>query len=401
MRGLLFFVMLILCSAFAIAQQTYNVTGIVTDDKDAPIPGATVFLGDSRKATISDSEGRFVLAQVQPGSYNLVVKMIGYVVLQHSFILQNKDMYFRAKLHEDNITLATANISGISYADRRAYLAIFIKSFLGSSENALKCDILNTDAIKFNFDEKRNILKARSNDFLIIENKALGYRMKYLLNEFIYDRSVTRSAVVTFYGTLYFEELTGTEKQQKKWKQERIKAYLGSVPHFFRSAFNNTLAQNGFEVYQMLTQQAIDAYSKKQVNIPEKYYEPLGSLDRFFTKTDNSFKTLNLNALKRDSTELYVVYKPKGEPNDYTQKGNTVHAFFRIPPGQTSIIRPLADSMRVDRSGNLSPVTGVLLLGYWTWSQMAGYLPADYMLPEEVEPPKNKKNRSTDREDLR
>ena len=150
----------------------------------------------------------------------------------------------------------------------------------------------------------------------------------------------------------------------------------------------------------MLTQEAIDAYSKKQWSIPEEYSEPLGSLDRFFTKIDNGFKTLNTKVLKKDSTELYVVYKLKGEPNDFTQKGNPVHAFFRLPPGQTSIIRPLADSIRVDRLGSFSPVTGVLLLGYWTWSQMAGFLPADYTLPKEIEPLKNK-NRSNNRENLR
>ncbi len=52
------------------AQQPHNITGVVTDEKDQPIPGATVFLGDSRKATATDANGNFTLNKVQPGKYS-------------------------------------------------------------------------------------------------------------------------------------------------------------------------------------------------------------------------------------------------------------------------------------------------------------------------------------------
>ena len=141
MKQILCLFLLFVCVG-ASAQQTYTITGIVTDGNDLPIPGATIFIGDSRKVTASDKDGRFTLSQVQPGNYTLVVKMLGYAVLQHSFMLQNKDARFRFKLEEDNVMLNTVNITSMSLAERKRLLAIFIECFLGRSKNAARCKIL-------------------------------------------------------------------------------------------------------------------------------------------------------------------------------------------------------------------------------------------------------------------
>jgi hypothetical protein len=394
MRGLLCFVMMMLWGGLAIAQQTYNITGIVTDDKDVPIPGATIFIGDSRKVTASDGEGRFTLSQVQPGNYNLVVKMMGYVVLQHSFMLQNKDVRFRFKLQEDNVLLNTVNITSMSLAERKRLLAIFMECFLGRSKNAARCKILNTDDIRIQFDKKRNILTASSSDFLTIENKALGYTMKYLLNNFTYDRSGFRS-LIRFDGTLFFEDMKGNAVQQKRWVVERVETYLGSVPHFFRSMFSNTLDENGFVVYQMLTRDAIDAYGKKQQKIPSQYFMPVKSFDKFINKVDDNFKTFNSGLLTKDSTELYVVYTPKKEPGDFLTGGLSVQRFFKMPAGQASIIFPTGDSILISRSGDISPVNSILLSGFLAWGQVAAFLPSDYEIPAGMEPPKIKAKAAT------
>lgn len=389
MRRLLFFLMLILQCGLAVAQQAYIITGVVTDDKDLPIPGATVFLGDSRKATVSDKEGRFVLSQVQPGNYNLVVRMIGYVVLQHSFMLQNRDARFRFKLQEDNVMLNTVNISSMSLAERKRLLTIFMECFLGRSKNAAQCKILNTDDIRIQFDKRRNIITASSSDFLVIQNKALGYTMKYLLNNFTYDRS-SFQGIISFDGTLFFEDMKGNARQQKKWEEERVNTYLGSVPHLFRSMFSNALDENGFVIYQMLTRKAIDAYGKKQQRIPAQYYLPVKSFDKFIKNVDDNFKTFNLGLLRKDSTELYVVYMPKNEPGDFLEKGAVVQRFFQMPAGQASIIHPTADSIVVSRSGDISPVNSVLYGGFFAWGQVAAFLPSDYTIPAGMEPPKIK-----------
>lgn len=389
MRRVLCFLMLTLCVGLAAAQQSYTITGVVTDEKDVPIPGATVFIGDSRKVTASDNEGRFTLTQVQPGNYKVVVRMMGYTVLQHSFMLQNRDARFRFKLQEDNVMLNTVNVSSMSLAERKRLLAIFMECFLGRSKNAAQCKVLNTDDIKIQFDKKKNILTASSYDFLVIQNKALGYTMKYLLNNFTYDRS-DRQGIIRFDGTLFFEDMKGNSRQQKRWEEERVNTYLGSVPHLFRSMFSKTLEENGFVIYQMLTRDAINEYGKKQQKIPAQYFQPVKSFDKFIEKVDDNFKTFNLGLLRKDSTELYVVYTPKKEPKDFLEGGLAVQRFFQMPDGQASIVNPTDDNVVISRSGDVSPVHSILLGGFFAWGQVAAFLPTDYTIPAEMEPAKTK-----------
>ncbi|MGE7774222.1 SusC/RagA family TonB-linked outer membrane protein [Chitinophaga sp. NPDC101104] len=56
-------------------------TGSVTDDAGAPIPGASVELRDLRKGTVTDAQGRFRFADVPAGQHSLRVSFIGYETL--------------------------------------------------------------------------------------------------------------------------------------------------------------------------------------------------------------------------------------------------------------------------------------------------------------------------------
>ncbi len=384
MKTLISFLLFLVCFCSARAQQTYNITGVVTDEKDQPIPGATVFIADSRKATVSDAEGKFTLWQVQPGKYNLIVKMIGYAVITHEFLLRNSSARFRFKLAEDNIMLKTVEISAMSWAERKGYLAIFIRNFLGGSNNAAQCRILNTDDIQLRYNKKTNVLTASSNEFLIIENRALGYRMKYLLNNFMLDRSLTGNGFIAFDGTLFFEDMKGSARQQKKWEEERANTYMGSIPHYFRSLFSNTLEENGFLTYILPNPKAMDNMMKKKYG-PEmlaKYTHPVGaSFKKYIGDIDDDFKILKVDLLKKDSVEMLTLYTPKREPQDFIQRGNVIQRVLKMPVGQLSMVQPWGDSLLVSRRGDISPVTSILISGFWAWGQVSSFLPSDYELP--------------------
>jgi len=395
MKKLLYFFIFLTYIGAASAQQTYTITGTVTDDKDVPIPGATIFIGDSRKVTASDKDGRFTLPQVRPGNYNLVVKMIGYEVLQHAFMLQNKDARFRFKLQEDNVMLNTVEINAMSLAERKRLLAIFLDCFLGRSKNAAQCKILNTDDIKLRFDKKNFLLTASSSEFLIIENKALGYRMKYLLNRFLYDRSALGNNLISFDGTLFFEDMTGNLRQQKRWEEERVNIYFGSVPHYYRSLFSNTLEENGFVTYIVPNPTAFNNMAIKNPDKLKKYTKSVNTFNRYIKAVDDNFKSFELSLLSKDSTEMYILYTPKNEPADFVERGNVMQRPFKMPPGQFSIVRPTGDSLLISRNGDISPAASVLFSGFWAWGQVASFLPSDYTVPAGTQLPKPRKMTAT------
>ena len=50
------------------AQQTYSISGTVSDNKGSPVPGATVFITNSKYVTATDNDGKFNFSDIQPGS---------------------------------------------------------------------------------------------------------------------------------------------------------------------------------------------------------------------------------------------------------------------------------------------------------------------------------------------
>ena len=67
----------------ALAQtETGRITGTVTDPSGLVVPGATITLTStttgSVRTTTSDSAGRYVIANVQPGSYSLKAELSGF-----------------------------------------------------------------------------------------------------------------------------------------------------------------------------------------------------------------------------------------------------------------------------------------------------------------------------------
>ncbi len=371
------------------AQKTYNITGIVTDEKDVPIAGATVFLADSRKATSTDIDGKFNLNQVQPGKYTLVAKMLGYVVTTHDFILQ-KDTKFRFKLPEDNVMLNAVEITDMSLLERKKHLQTFITCFFGMSKNAAQCKILNTDDIKLKYNKKTKVLTASSYDFLIIENKALGYRLKYLLSNFTYDLGVLGRSSLSFNGTLFFEEMEGSKNQLKKWQEERAKAYIGSSTHFFRSLINNTLEEDGFVVFKMLNSDALHTYQVEQKVIPAQYFSPFNGLSGLVTDMDENFKIFNTGLLKKDSVDVFIVYTHEKEPLDFKQIGMGVKRIFSMPEGQLSLMQIVGDTVLISKTGVMTTLNSVWFTGYWTWGMVSAFLPSDYTIPAALVPKKKK-----------
>jgi hypothetical protein len=80
---LLFLYAAILISITVSAQEATNVTGYIRNQANQPIPGATATLIKDSDTTVtrnslSGTDGKFLIAQVAPGSYRLQVSHIGY-----------------------------------------------------------------------------------------------------------------------------------------------------------------------------------------------------------------------------------------------------------------------------------------------------------------------------------
>ncbi len=248
----LFIFLLFILPVYAISQVT--ITGKVTDPSGSPIAGASVFLSNALAGTATRTDGTFVLTNAKNGQYDMVVSFIGFETHHQNITVNNANIDLPAivlvvknnQLHEVKI--------GPPDPNRNKYLERFMKEFLGQSQNVPECKILNPEILDLEYHKANNTLTASSDDFLIVENKALGYKIHYQLTHFIiqYDPLVVGKYTTYYDGNVFFENMTGSPSQQKKWDKARLNTYLGSSMHFLRSIITNKTDEDGFTVLRLM-----------------------------------------------------------------------------------------------------------------------------------------------------
>jgi TonB-linked SusC/RagA family outer membrane protein len=77
MKKLYMLIALLLCCCLYASAQNVTLNGIVTDSQNLPLPGVTVKVTGTSKATVTDNSGKFTL--VAPANSSLLFSFIGYV----------------------------------------------------------------------------------------------------------------------------------------------------------------------------------------------------------------------------------------------------------------------------------------------------------------------------------
>ncbi|MDR6944746.1 SusC/RagA family TonB-linked outer membrane protein [Mucilaginibacter pocheonensis] len=115
------------------AQQDSHVTGLVTDSKGLTIPGATVKLKGTQKATATTVNGTFSIA-AGAGDV-LVITSIGYKAQEVTITSQK---YYKVQMAEDNASLKEIVVIGYGTSTRKT---------LSSAVSTVKAEDLNKGAI--------------------------------------------------------------------------------------------------------------------------------------------------------------------------------------------------------------------------------------------------------------
>ncbi|WP_158795475.1 carboxypeptidase-like regulatory domain-containing protein [Pedobacter sp. L105] len=360
---------LFICFTFtAKSQNNLSITGKVTDEKNLPMPGTTVFLTGTKSIISCSASGDFRLSYLSPGTYEIVAKMIGYEPFIQSIKITEKSTVLNIQLKPNSQQLKVVTITADK--NRPRYLAQFTKEFIGQSYNARYCKIVNPEVLFFSFDKKTKVLTASADEFLTIENKALGYQLKYLLTYFQFDDN---TGIVSYQGFPSFVETRGTNQEEANWLKNRKIAYLGSSTHFLKSIYDHRVKEEGYLVFKLLNrpmQGVPDDHKIRKPIIVEN--EPV-LMDSLLTVVDNNTVSLSY----RDA--LYVIYKNEEEQEEYLRLGYHIGIQAgNIITGQRSFVYPLTRSINIDNNGLASPANGLFFEGYWAWEKMADLMPQEY-----------------------
>lgn len=240
-----FFIFLFLSLCNSAYCQT--IKGTIFDKKTNDIISyATVYFNGTFVGTSSDQDGNFVLnISKKNRSMPITVSCIGYhsVTITDYSETEPLDIYLQPQLYE----LSDASIIGKSLErKRRRYLSILREELIGTTANAHGCKILNEEDITFNYHSDVDTVKAFALAPILIENKALGYKITYYLDRFEFYKG---SLSAFFSGNMIFtEDLTDDEEQAQLYKRRRKYTYLGSRMHLFRVLWSGQLKSSGFTI---------------------------------------------------------------------------------------------------------------------------------------------------------
>lgn len=354
----------LLLTAFpASAQNNFAITGKVTDERGAPLKSATVFLSGSQKITACDDEGKFRLNDIERGNYQLSVTMVGYFAYSQPVSVLGKSTNINIKLKLKQTALKQVNIGKDNFDAR---FKIFREAFLGKTKNANHCVIVNPHVI--NFSTEKGVLLADADDFLIIENPNLGYRIKYLLKYFGYNAKID----VTLYdGETSFEPMKGTAKMQREWDKNRLKAYQGSFMHFLRSVYQNRALEEGFVIKSVFAFIRLDRMGTGGI----MYDDRLIKFDTLVTAIDTAFVAFKFS-------KILFTYNPRQARLEQTYRGfpDRVPKALRIGPWMTTISLHANEAI-IDKRGAHRDFRDFLIEGNLARYRVGDQLPFEYKPP--------------------
>lgn len=289
---------------FSISAYNQVVKGTILDkDTKRAIDFASLYFSGTFVGTHSDPNGNFELDISRYASMPLTISAIGYFSVTLTDYSPTKPLliYMTPKVYE----LMEVTVKAKSLVrERRENLKIFRNEFLGTTGNALNCVIINENDITFNYGSDNDTLRAYASKPILMENRALGYKITYYLDKFEYYKE---SKSFFFKGNMLFDQDLSTEETQKQLFDRRRKyAYLGSRMHFFRTLWVNDLKSTGFKV-----KNSADEYlTYRDIVIEEngrnkylRYKEDLGIC--YYTNSPNSYLVLLKDKIHFDATGYY------------------------------------------------------------------------------------------------
>jgi iron complex outermembrane recepter protein len=94
---------LIISTSISSAQGTINISGTIRNQENEVLPGATIFVHELNRGTVSDSEGKYLIANIRKGTYHIHITYVGYESTSATIIIDKetkKDFVLKSTLFE-------------------------------------------------------------------------------------------------------------------------------------------------------------------------------------------------------------------------------------------------------------------------------------------------------------
>jgi hypothetical protein len=337
------------------ANAQFTISGKIIDSASRePLTGASVYCQNTTIGTATNKQGEFSL-ELKSGGYELVISFTGYQTKQIRINHSDNRITDIEMVKEDKALGEVIIKSSNEVKDGwEKYGSFFLEHFIGTTPNAASTTLKNPEVLKFYFLKKSNKLRVLAAEPLEIDNAALGYKLRYQLDSFIYFYNTD---INSYRGFCLFAEMEGEDSLKKIWAANRQKAYYGSKLHFMRSYYDSTLVEDAWTI-DMLDENSTTKFTRVADVYDTTYYGALdstGQIEIWYPR------------------KISITYNKKRPEPEYLKQ-------FKLPknvPIQISYI-DMTDAIAIKENGYYYDQKDFINQGYWSWKNLADLLPYDY-----------------------
>lgn len=359
--------------------QQFSINGTVLDEVSGhPIEGAHVFISNTMLGTTTNQAGMYTFSGIPLGTHTLAVSVLGYTPYAKELrVTESEDQSIVIRLsprvyEAEGIEVTAVPPSRREERRRASDMDTFRKYFLGISPHASQCTIQNPEVLTFKRNNRQGLFEATAADALLIENLALGYQLRFLLESFEVKETNQRTRI-RYGGQTGFTELTPeNDRQARKWRRNRENAYRGSQRHFLAALSSDRLYQEGYMLVK--EQENRTDYSGVPGSRPSNRIQGVKP-DDILTPTSLPFE----NTLAFDG--YLKVINTKEIPEDQYLDFKDLVAGWKLTDDenqQTSWLALTRGPVTITTDGRLNQPFGLTKLGYWYFERVAEMLPVEY-----------------------
>ncbi|MBS1935396.1 MAG: carboxypeptidase-like regulatory domain-containing protein, partial [Bacteroidetes bacterium] len=376
---IIFLVILIGVHSFSVAQSSKTIKGKVVNDADAsPIANCSVFIDNTSKGTTTNASGEFELANFSPGKYQIVVSSIGYETYTSLFSTSQLPLTLNIRLKQKTTGLSTVVVEPFLKDGWETWGQTFIENLIGTTEFASQCKILNKEVVRFRYSTKKELLTAVADEPIVIENKALGYIIKFKLEDFSADMD-SHTSIYSGYP-LFSDMPSKSFNQQLEWQKNRKDAYLGSIMHFVRCLYTGDITrgdqfnQEGFEIRKNMkvpNAEKLRVRQKYNADAQTKNDEFPEDSVRYFKKILKQPDSVGANVVL-SSADLVTSNDDQGKEFFFTGKLSIIYRKRRKidTDVQRSTIYLLTPApVQIEENGYYNSPLEIFTMGHWARSQ--------------------------------
>ncbi|HEX7070527.1 MAG TPA: carboxypeptidase regulatory-like domain-containing protein [Rhodothermales bacterium] len=252
-RRLFCLLMIVAFAGTAAAQEAVWISGRVVDaETGLGVADVSVFVANTTAGSSTDSTGHFRIDAITPGLVELVASAIGFEPQARTVDLSAGAVdSLTIRLRPTAYELAGVAVEAERPRGWRRDLERFEELFLGTSDNARETEILNPYVLDFQRD--RDQFRATASEPLLLENRALGYRITYVLGGLFEGRQSTARYTgrytMSYTGQIFFEEMQPRDADERaRWEENRRASFDGSLQHFLWALARDRLKEEGFDL---------------------------------------------------------------------------------------------------------------------------------------------------------